>query len=78
MPSLGPMGLVLAAAAGGPAPRSSGRENLGTLSLIEALYASVETGEAVRPTPAGLRSRESPARSNEPATLCVLTYSLLN
>ncbi len=46
---LGPMASVLAAAAGGPAPRSSGRDNLGTLRLVEALYTSAETGESVVP-----------------------------
>lgn len=44
---LGPMASVLAAVAGGPAPRSTGRDNLGTLALVEALYASAETGESV-------------------------------
>lgn len=44
---LGTMGSVLAAAAGGPEPRSSGRDNLGTLRLVEALYASIASGSAV-------------------------------
>ena len=60
---LGPMGSVLAAVAGGPAPRSTGRDNLGTLALVEALYASVDTGESVaRPTPAAQESRVACAR----------------
>jgi predicted dehydrogenase len=45
---LGPMGSVLAAVAGGPPPPSSGRDNHGTLRLVEALYASLGTGDAVR------------------------------
>lgn len=44
---LGPMASVLAAVAGGAAPRSTGRDNLGTLALVQALYRSVQTGEAV-------------------------------
>jgi predicted dehydrogenase len=43
----GPMASVFAAAAGGPAPRSSARDNIGTLRLVEALYASMRTGEAI-------------------------------
>jgi predicted dehydrogenase len=45
---LGPMSSVLAAATEGSALRSSGRDNLGTLSLVEALYESIRTGAAVR------------------------------
>lgn len=48
---LGPMASVLAAAAGGPEPRTSGRDNLGTLRLVQALYASMESGSAVRLSP---------------------------
>jgi len=47
---LGPMGSVLATAAGGPPPRSSGRDNLGTLALVEALYASITSGDSATPT----------------------------
>jgi predicted dehydrogenase len=43
---LGPMASVLAAASGGPPPRSSARDNAKTLRLIEALYKSIETGQA--------------------------------
>lgn len=43
---LGPMASVLAAASGGPPPRSSARENAGTLRLVDALYESIETGQA--------------------------------
>jgi predicted dehydrogenase len=45
---LGPMSAVLAAATDGSPLRSSGRDNLGTLSLVEALYESISTGAAVR------------------------------
>lgn len=48
---LGPMASVLAAAAGGPEPRSSARDNVGTLRLTEALYRSIETGQAQRLQP---------------------------
>jgi predicted dehydrogenase len=44
---LGPMSSLLAAAAGAGPARSSGRENLGTLRLVEALYSSFQTGAAV-------------------------------
>jgi len=44
---LGPMGSLLAAAAGAGPARSSGRDNLGTLRLVEALYASIRSGAAV-------------------------------
>lgn len=43
---LGPMASLLAAAAGGPPPRSSGRDNVGTLRVVEALYASIASGQA--------------------------------
>lgn len=42
----GPMASLLAAVAGGPEPRSSARDNLGTLRLVDALYAAIATGEA--------------------------------
>lgn len=43
---LGPMASLLAAAAGGPEPRSSARDNVGTLRLVEALYRSIESGQS--------------------------------
>ena len=51
---LGPMSSVLAAVAEGSALRSSGRDNLGTLTLVEALYESISTGAAVQ-VPSGFR-----------------------
>jgi len=45
---LGPMASVLTGAATGAAPRSSGRDNVGTLRVVEALYASIASGEAQR------------------------------
>lgn len=53
---LGPMSSVLEAMAEGSGPRSSGRDNLGTLRVVEALYESISTGAAVRL--AGESSRE--------------------
>lgn len=50
----GPMAGLLAAAAGGPEPRTSARDNVGTLRLAEALYQSIATGEAQR-MPTGTR-----------------------
>lgn len=57
---LGPMSSVLGALAEGTTPRSSGRDNLGTLRLVEALYESINTGSAVRPaggTPSDIRQK---------------------
>jgi predicted dehydrogenase len=58
---LGPMASLLAAVAGGPPPRSSGRDNLGTLRLVEALYASADTGESVA---LGTAAGDDPAVGN--------------
>lgn len=44
----GPMGSLLAAIATGDVPATSGRDNLGTLRLVDALYRSAETGQAQR------------------------------
>lgn len=44
---LGPMASLLASAAGGSAPRTSARDNLGTLRLVQALHDSMDTGRAV-------------------------------
>lgn len=46
---LGPMAGLLAAAATGETPRTSARDNVGTIRLIEDVYASIEQGVAVRP-----------------------------
>ncbi len=46
---LGPMAGLLAAAATGEPPRTSARDNVGTIRLIEDVYASIEQGVAVRP-----------------------------
>lgn len=46
---LGPMASVLDAAATGSTPRSSARDNIGTLRLVQAIYASMETGTARHP-----------------------------
>lgn len=46
---LGPMAGLLAAAATGETPRTSARDNVGTIRLIEDVYASIEQGTAVRP-----------------------------
>jgi predicted dehydrogenase len=43
---LGPMGSVMEAVATGTPPRTSARDNVGTLRLVEAIYASMETGTA--------------------------------
>jgi predicted dehydrogenase len=45
---LGPMASVLRAIAIGSTPRSSGRDNLGTLRQIERIYASMDTGTAIK------------------------------
>jgi predicted dehydrogenase len=44
----GPMASILGALATGAPLRSSGRDNLGTLRLTEALYESIATGTAVQ------------------------------
>ncbi len=44
----GPMASLLAAVATGSQPRSSARDNVGTLRLVEALYESARTGSACR------------------------------
>ncbi|MER7504475.1 Gfo/Idh/MocA family oxidoreductase [Nonomuraea pusilla] len=44
----GPMGSLLRAVAEGGEPETSGRDNLGTLRLLEALYASMDSGESRR------------------------------
>ncbi len=46
---LGPMASLLAAASGGPAPRTSASDNVATLALVEAIYRSITTGESQRP-----------------------------
>lgn len=48
---LGPMASVLAAHADGDMLRSSGRDNLGTLAVVEALYTSISTGQVVQLAP---------------------------
>lgn len=45
---LGPMASLLRSVATGSTPRSSGRDNIGTLRQIERIYASMETGTAIR------------------------------
>ena len=45
---LGPMASVLRAISTGSTPRSSGRDNIGTLRQIERIYASMETGTAIQ------------------------------
>lgn len=45
---IGTMGSVLAAVAESSEPRSSARDNVHTLRLVEALYRSADTGESVR------------------------------
>jgi predicted dehydrogenase len=47
---LGPMAGLLAAAASGETPRTSARDNVGTIGLIEHVYRSLEGGVAVRPS----------------------------
>lgn len=42
----GPMGSLLTAIATGGTPATSGRDNLGTLALVEALYESMRTGQS--------------------------------
>jgi predicted dehydrogenase len=44
---IGPMSELLAAASGGPAPSTNGRDNLRTLALVLAAYESVERSAAV-------------------------------
>jgi len=44
----GPMASLLAAVATGSTPRSSARDNIGTLRVVEALYASIETNAVQR------------------------------
>ena len=44
----GPMGSLLKAIAMGGAPATSGKDNLGTLRLVEALYRSMDSGESQR------------------------------
>jgi len=44
----GPMGSLLLAIATGGEPDPSGADNLGTIALVNALYESMDTGEAVR------------------------------
>jgi predicted dehydrogenase len=39
----GPMAALLAAASGGPIHRSSARDNVGTLRVVEAIYASMDS-----------------------------------
>jgi predicted dehydrogenase len=43
---LGPMGSVMDAVATGTPPRTSARDNIATLRLVEAIYASMHTGRA--------------------------------
>ena len=45
---LGPMASLLRAVETGSTPRSSGRDNIGTLRQIERIYASMESGAAIR------------------------------
>jgi predicted dehydrogenase len=45
---IGPMRSLLAAIATGVPPATGGRDNLGTLRLIEALYRSIATGQTQR------------------------------
>ena len=44
----GPMASLLAAVADGGEPRSSARDNAGTLRLVEALYESARNGSVSR------------------------------
>lgn len=44
----GPMAGVFEAIAGGVPPRSTARDNIGTLRLVEALYSSIATGATQR------------------------------
>lgn len=50
----GPMGELLRVAAEGGEHRSSGRANLGTLRLVEALYRSLDSGASQVVEPAGV------------------------
>lgn len=45
----GPMGSLLRSIATDSEPETSGRDNLGTLALVEALYRSMEAGQAEEP-----------------------------
>lgn len=45
----GPIGSLMRAAAGGPPPRTAAADNVKTLAVVEALYRSAESGEAVEP-----------------------------
>ncbi|GAA0271925.1 Gfo/Idh/MocA family oxidoreductase [Cryptosporangium japonicum] len=45
----GPMGSLLRAIATDGEPETSGRDNLGTLALVEALYRAMDSGDAQRP-----------------------------
>jgi hypothetical protein len=42
----GPIGSLLAAIASDGTPDTDGRDNLGTLRLVDALYRSMDTGES--------------------------------
>lgn len=46
---IGPMASLLDSLAGGPEPSTSARDNVGTLALVDALYRSQETHQAVDP-----------------------------
>lgn len=46
---LGPMASLLAAAAGGPEPRTSAEDNVGTLAVVEAIYRSIRSGTSQVP-----------------------------
>jgi predicted dehydrogenase len=48
---IGPIGSLLAALADGGAPATAGRDNLGTLRLVEALYRSMDSGSSWRLEP---------------------------
>ncbi|MGX6449294.1 Gfo/Idh/MocA family protein [Patulibacter sp. S7RM1-6] len=45
----GPIGSLMRAVAGGPAPATAAADNVRTLAVCEALYRSAEAGEAVAP-----------------------------
>lgn len=46
---IGPMASLLRSISEGGEPVTSGRDNLGTLRIVHALYRAIETGEAQRP-----------------------------
>ncbi len=46
---LGPMASLLGAAAGGPPPLTSARDNVRTLAVVEAIYRSMRSGRAEPP-----------------------------